>query len=85
MDRPPRYEKRAVLNGIFYVVRGGCSWRMLPHDMPPWRLCYYYFMTWRQKGLWQTIHDHMRDRVRLSVKKGPECCDPRLSKLKALK
>ena len=41
--RPPRYTKRAILDGIFYVVRSGCAWRMLPHDLPPWRIIYYYF------------------------------------------
>ena len=42
--RPPRYAKRAILDAIFYVVRSGCAWRMLPHDLPPWRIVYYYFM-----------------------------------------
>ena len=41
LGRPPRYEKRAVLNAIFYVVRSGCSWRMLPGEMPPWRIVYH--------------------------------------------
>ena len=70
--RPPRYTKRALLDGIFYVVRSGCSWRMPPHDLPPWRIVYYYFMVWRREGLWQIIHDTLRDRVRLqSGKKKP--------------
>lgn len=63
--RPPRYEKRAILDAIFYVVRGGCAWRMLPHDLPPWRIVYYYFMVWRRAGLWQKMHDALRDQVRL--------------------
>ena len=41
LGRPPRYEKRAVLSAIFYVVRSGCSWRMLPGEMPPWRIVYH--------------------------------------------
>ena len=70
--RPPRYSKRAILDAIFYVVRGGIAWRLLPHDLPPWRIVYYYFMVWRREGLWQTIHDTLRDRVRLrSGKKKP--------------
>jgi len=63
--RPPRYRKRDILDAIFYVVRGGCAWRMLPHDLPPWRIVYYYFMVWRREGLWQNIHDTLRDRVRV--------------------
>jgi putative transposase len=71
--RPPRYTRRAILEAIFYVVRGGIAWRLLPHDLPPWRIVYYYFMTWRREGLWQHIHDALRDRVRLrSGKKNPD-------------
>ena len=82
--RPPRYSKRAILDGIFYVVRGGCAWRMLPHDLPPWRIVYYYFMVWRREGLWQKIHDMLRDRVRVqSGKKKPRPL--RSSTLRALK
>ena len=84
LGRPPRYPRRRVLEGILYIVRGGCGWRMLPHDLPPWRLCYYYFMTWRKEGLWQKIHDRLRDAVRLaSEKKKPRPL--RSSTLRALK
>jgi transposase len=70
--RPPRYTKRAILDAIFYVVRGGIAWRLLPHDLPPWRIVYYYFMIWRRDGLGSQIHDALRDRVRLqSGKKKP--------------
>lgn len=59
---------------------GSRAWRMLPHDLPPWRIVYYYFMVWRREGLWQRIHDTLRDQVRLqSGKKSPDRCDPRLS------
>ena len=78
--RPPRDPKHAILDAIFYVVRGGCAWRMLPHDLPPWRIVYYYFMVWRRDGLRAQMHDTLRDAVRLrSGKKSPERCDPRLS------
>jgi putative transposase len=82
--RPPRYTKRAILDAIFYVVRSGCAWRMLPHDLPPWRIVYYYFMVWRRDGIWLQIHDALRDQVRLqSGKKKPRPL--RSSTLKALK
>ena len=64
LGRPPRYEKRAILNAIFYVVRSGCSWRMLPGEMPPWRIVYYYFMRWRQDGVWIELHAALRDALR---------------------
>ena len=34
-DRPKKYPKREILNGIFYILRGGCAWRPLHHDFPP--------------------------------------------------
>ena len=72
LGRPPRYDKRAVLNAIFYVVRSGCSWRMLPGEMPPWRIVYHYFARWREDGVWQQMHDALRDALRQwSGKKKP--------------
>ena len=62
--RPIEYERREVVNAIFYVVRTGCSWRSMPHDFPPWRTVYYYFMTWRRQGLWQRLNDLLREQVR---------------------
>ena len=69
LGRPARYEKRAILNAIFYVVRSGCSWRMLPRDLPPWRIVYYYFMRWRQEGLWEALHEGLRDGARMTAAK----------------
>ena len=44
---------RAIVNGILYVVKGGISWRMMPNDLPDWRLVYYYFRQWAKQGLVQ--------------------------------
>jgi len=41
--RKCKWEKREILNGIFYIVRSGCAWRLLPHDFPPWKTIYDYF------------------------------------------
>ena len=84
LGRPARYPKREILNAMFYIVRSGCAWRMLPHDLPPWRICYYYFMKWKEYGLWQKIHDHLRDLVRVKAgKKKPRLL--RLSTARVLK
>jgi putative transposase len=64
--RPEAYTKREILNGIFYLLRSGCSWRMLPHDLPPWRIVYFYFRQWRQDGSWQVMHDLLRGDVRVA-------------------
>jgi len=50
--RPEKYPKRAILDAIFYIVRGGCAWRLLPHDFPPWQIVYQYFWRWRNDGTW---------------------------------
>lgn len=64
LGRPPRYCKREIANAIFYLVRSGCAWRMMPHDLPPWRICYHYFSKWKHAGVWEAIHDRLRDIVR---------------------
>lgn len=55
---------RAVVNGIFYVTRSGCQWRMLPKEYPPWQTVYGYFSRWKKDGTWEAIHDTLRDEVR---------------------
>jgi putative transposase len=64
---PEKYPKREILNGIFYVLRSGCAWRLLPHDLPPWQSVYHYFWLWRQDGTWQHIHDMLRGDVRVAA------------------
>jgi putative transposase len=65
--RPEAYPKREILNGIFSLLRTGCSWRMLPHDLPPWRTVYYYFWQWRKDGTWTVMHDRLRGDVRVAA------------------
>jgi putative transposase len=62
--RPPKHNRREILNSIFYAVRSGNAWKLLPHDLPPWRTVYHYFWAWRRAGIWQQIHDTLREQVR---------------------
>ena len=62
--RPITYPRREIVNAIRYVLRTGCSWRMLPHDLPPWRIVFHYFRTWRRDGSWQQAHDTLRAQLR---------------------
>jgi len=55
---------REVVNAVFYISRGGCSWRMLPKDFPPWQTVYGYFARWKRDGTWKRIHDALRREVR---------------------
>lgn len=63
--RPEKYSKREILNAIFYLVRSGCPWRMLPHDLPPWRLVWHYFAHWKKLGVWAALNEALRDKVRV--------------------
>jgi putative transposase len=62
--RPRSVDLREVLNGIFYILRGGCAWRMMPHDLPRWSTCYDYFRKWRNNGTWARINDALRTQIR---------------------
>jgi len=68
--RPP-IDRREVINAILYVVRSGCQWRMLPRDFPNWNTVYGVFRRWRLSGLWQKIHDALREQVRRAAGKKP--------------
>ncbi|MBI2812486.1 MAG: IS5 family transposase [Candidatus Melainabacteria bacterium] len=67
--RPRTTDTREVVNAIFYLLKSGCSWRMLPHDLPDWEKVYYYFAAWKKDGTWKRIHDRLRDQVRLKAGK----------------
>jgi putative transposase len=70
--RPRKYTLRDVINGIQYVLRGGCAWRLMPHDLPHWQTAYQTFRAWRQDGTWRRIHDQLRDRVRTQMGRHPQ-------------
>jgi len=61
---PRKTDMRALINGILYVNRTGCSWRMLPKDFPPWSTVHWYYRQFRLTGVWDRIHEVLRDRVR---------------------
>jgi putative transposase len=70
--RPRKYPMREVINGIQYVLRGGCAWRLMPHDLPQWQTAYQTFRAWRQDGTWIHIHDQLRDVVRTRMGRHPQ-------------
>ncbi len=63
--RTRRVEVREVVNAIFYLLRTGCSWRMLPQDFPKWQTVYTYFRDWKEDGTWQKANEVLRGKVRL--------------------
>ncbi len=62
--RPIRNNRRTLVNAIFYVVRAGCAWRLLPKDFGPWQTVYGYFRQWSQDWTWTFIHDTLRGWLR---------------------
>jgi transposase len=62
--RPRAVDMREIVNGMFHVVRSGCQWSMLPHDLPPKSSVYEYFSVWRENGTWQLILDLLRTAFR---------------------
>ena len=53
--RPIKYPRREIVNVILYILRTGTTWRMLPHDMPPYRIVFHYYRTWQQDGVWRQV------------------------------
>ena len=60
--RPRTTDLRAVLNGIFYLLRTGCQWRLLPREYPVWGTVYHYFRTWKKEGVWARLQRALRVR-----------------------
>ena len=54
--RPREWPTREIVNGIFYVMRAGCPWRLLPNDFPPWGTIYRWFAVWRDDGRFERIN-----------------------------
>jgi transposase len=73
VGRPPEWPMREIVNAIFYVLRGGIPWRMLPPCFPPRQTVYGWFAAWRDGGVWQTIAHHlvMQDRERVGREASP--------------
>jgi putative transposase len=69
--RRRHHSVRDILNGIFYILRSGCAWRLLPHDLPPWKTVYHYFRLWRVQGLWERLHAALYAAVRSKAGRDP--------------
>lgn len=69
--RPRVYAYREILNGIFYILRSGGAWSLMPHDLPPWLLCHKYFSRWSHSGLWEKLCATLREADRKRVGRQP--------------
>lgn len=66
--RPPRWSKRAILDGIFYQLKNGCNWCDLPKDLPPYSTVFWHYKQWREDGvieqILETLHGDLREQVK---------------------
>ena len=65
--RPQEIARREIVNAIFYVLRSGCPWRLLPHDLPRWFTAYSYFRRWKRMGIWEQVNTALRRDVRVQI------------------
>ena len=71
--RPRTTDLRAVINAIFYILRTGCQWRLLPREFPAWGTVYHYFRTWKNAGVWVRLRRTIYRRLR---KQAGRCACP---------
>lgn len=70
--RPEKYPRRQMLDACIYVLRSGCSWRMLPKDFPPWMAVYQTFRRWLAQGRFETMYDELRKLWRTRQRRAPD-------------
>lgn len=70
--RPRTWTLREILNAIFYMVRSGCGWRLMPHDLPPWQTVYGYYRQWRNAGTWEQLNAALVSVVRWQEAREPQ-------------
>ena len=64
-------DMREVVDALLYLGRTGCQWRAIPHDLPRWGTCRYYYDRFRNDGTWERLHDLLRADVRVAAGKEP--------------
>ena len=70
--RPGLHSPREIVNAVFYVLKTGCQWRMLPEDFPPWKTAFHYFGSRRIDGTWERMDHTLRRRLRRKLGRHPE-------------
>lgn len=70
--RPRVRPYREILNAVFYLLKTGCQWRMLPREYPPFKTVFHYFRKWRIDGTWERINRFLRERLRVRLGRDPE-------------
>jgi transposase len=70
--RPRRYDHRLIIDSILYVLASGCAWRLIPNDLAPWHAAYRWFRHWSAQGVWDDVHESLREAVRRAEGRDPQ-------------
>lgn len=71
-SRKRKYDLRMIWNAIFYLVKTGCQWRMLPKDFPKWESVYYYYRKWSSLDVFDSLLEQLRGQIRVKQKQNRE-------------
>lgn len=72
-DAPQReHDLRAVFNAVRWMVRAGASWRMMPHDFPPWEAVYQQTQRWITAGVFEAMVHDLRELLRVAAGRRPD-------------
>jgi putative transposase len=66
------YNKRDLVNAIFYITKTGCQWRQLPKDFPPWTAVDNFYRRMKKKGIWEKIMNDLVKKSRIMEGKDPD-------------
>jgi len=69
--RPRAHVTREILDAIFYVLKSGYPWRLLPRDFPPWQTVYWWFARWRVDGTFERLNAALREVLRVRLGRNP--------------
>ena len=72
LGRPRVHSPRKILNAVFYLLKSGCPWRLLPRDFPPWKTVYHWFRKWRIDGTFERLNVALRERLRIRLRREPQ-------------
>jgi putative transposase len=71
LGRPRLHSSREILDAVFYVLKSGCPWRLLPREFPPWETVYWWFGRWPTDGTFERLNAALRGRLRVRSGRNP--------------
>jgi transposase len=72
VGRRQTYPLRRIIDAIFYLLRPGAQWRLLPHEYPPRYAVFYHYAQWRENGTWEQVTRVLRESYRRRIGRAPQ-------------